>query len=203
MSLFFSIRLKEDNVDVSLIGVAQVMRDFGNQVDTYARVILEQEGKNATGNLSNSIRHEVSMRGDNIVVTWPTLAFYADFVERGVQGSLSSSLAPNSPYKFGTGSGEVGGLKPAIRKWIDDKPVKQWQDLKTGRFMSYESMSRLISRKVYLHGIAPTPFLRPAMREVYNKYKERLEEAFAGDLSVAIGRWIETQRDALTLKIKL
>ena len=201
--LFLTIRLREENIDVSLIGVAQVMRDYGSQIDSYAQAVLEREGKNATGYLSSSIRHEVSMQGDNVVITWPTLAPYADFVERGVQGSLTSRLAPNSPYKFGSGSGPVGGLKPAIRQWITDKPIKQWKDLKTGRFLSYNSMARLISRKVYLHGIAPTPFLRPAMREVFTLYKQRLEEAYAGDVSLAIGRWMRKKTETLNLKLKL
>lgn len=203
MSLFLTIRLKDDDINVSLIGVAQVMRDYGNQVDSRARAVLEREGKNSTGFLSESIRHEVSLEGENIVITWPSLAPYADFVERGVKGAKSSFLAPNSPYQFGSGSGPAGGLKPAIRKWIDDKPIKQWRDLTTGRFMSYESMSRLISRKVYLQGIAPTPFLRPSMREVFDLYKARLEDAFAGDVSFAVGRWMKKQTETLNKKIKI
>lgn len=203
MSLFVNIRLQNEEIRVDLDMVAGVMRDYGSQVDDRAKAILELEGKNSTGTLSESIRHEVVVRGDNVVVLWEGLAPYYDFVERGVRGKVSSSLAPNSPYQFGTGSGEKGALQPAIRKWIKDKPVGQWQDRKTGRFLSYDSMSKMISRKVYLHGIAPTPFLRPAISELFGNYKKMLEEAYAGDVSVAIGKWLQTKTDSQIIKIKL
>lgn len=203
MGLFMTIRLTNEDIRVDLDMVAGVLRDYGRQVDDRARAILEAEGKNATGYLSESIQHEVYMMDEQVVITWPHLAPYFDFVEQGVKGKLSSSLAPNSPYQFGTGSGPAGGLRPAIRKWIVDKPVGQWRDLKSGRFMSYDGMAKMISRKVYLQGIAPTPFLRVTMREVFENYKRMLEEAYAGDVGVAVGKWMRTKTDALTLKIKL
>ena len=204
MGLFITIKLQDEFLRVDLEQVANVMRDYGQQVDERARLVLESEGKNSTGNLSESIQHEVSVRGDNVVVSWPMLgAPYWDFVERGVRGKLTANLAPNSPYQFGSGSGPAGGLRPAIRQWISDKPLSQWRDQKSGRFMSYDGMAKMISRKVFLHGIAPTPFLRPSMREVFSTYKGRLEDAYAGDVSVAIGRWLKTKTDSKTIKIKL
>ena len=203
MSLFMTIRLTDEEIRVDLDMVAGVIRDYGKQVDDRARLVLEQEGKNSTGNLSESIQHQVTMVDDQVVITWPTLAPYYDFVERGVKGKLTSNLAPNSPYQFGSGSGVKGAMRPAIRQWITDKPVKQWRDLKSGRFMSYDGMSKMISRKVYLHGIAPTPFLRPSMREVFASYKSMLEEAYAADVSTAVGQWINSKTDSLTLNLKL
>ena len=37
------------------------------------------------------------------------MADYGKFKDRGVRGKSSSAKAPNSPYRFGTGSGKKGG----------------------------------------------------------------------------------------------
>ena len=68
MSLFMTIRLTDEEIRVDLDMVAGVIRDYGKQVDDRARLVLEQEGKNSTGNLSESIQHQVSMADDQVVI---------------------------------------------------------------------------------------------------------------------------------------
>jgi len=186
---------------VKLNKVYQTLNSYGAFVSRTARAILAKAGKNSTGNLSDSIEHEVSVDDQgNAVVTWPMEnAPYWVFVEKGVRGALTSNKAPDSPFQFGTGSGEVGGLRRGIRQWIVDKPVAQWNDKKTGRFMSYDGMAYVISRNVYLHGIAPTPFLMPTIQAQFTRYKKLLENAYAKDISAAIGNVL--QREVNNIKV--
>ena len=203
MGLFLNLKFGREGLKVPLRQVEHEMNTYGEEVTRRARLILEEAGKNSTGNLSASIEHEVRVSEDGASVVWPMLtAPYWIYVEKGVRGAINDSKAPDSPFKFGSGSGPKGGLRPAIRQWITDKPIGQWRDLKTGRFMSYDGMARRISRAVYLNGIAPTPFLRPTLNELFSRYKATLERAYTSDISVAVGTWINKQSQRI-VQIKL
>jgi len=203
MGLFLNLTFGQDGLKVPLTQVESEMNTYGAEVSRRAKLILEEQGKNSTGNLSDAIEHEVRTTENGATIVWPMLrAPYWAFVEKGVRGAIDERKAPDSPFKFGSGSGPKGGLKAAIRQWITDKPIGQWRDLQTGRFMSYNSMARRISRNVYLKGIAPTPFLRPTLNELFAQYKRRLERAYAKDVSIAVGTWIDKQQQRL-ITIKL
>lgn len=193
------------DVRVKLKKVAQTLNSYGNFVTRTARAILKSEGKNATGNLSASIQHKVVVdkKGNTSVVWDMEGAPYWAFVEKGVKGAMSANKAPDSPFQFGSGSGAPGGLRPAIRQWIVDKPVGQWRDLKTGRFMSYDGMAFMISRNVYLHGIAPTPFLEPTVKAQYRRYKKLIENAYAKDIGTAIGTILEDEASKIVVEYEL
>lgn len=205
MNLTLKVEILGKERNVRLNKVLQTLNSYGYFVSRTARAVLDKEGKNSTGNLSDSIEHEVGVDAEgNATVSWPMEgAPYWEFVEQGVRGAMTSNKAPNSPFAFGTGTGPVGGLKPAIRQWIVDKPVGQWQDKKTGRFMSYDGMAFVISRNVYLHGIAPTPFLFPTVRAQFSRYKKLLENAYAKDLSTAIGRIMTREVNNVVINFNL
>lgn len=203
MALFLDIKFGKKDMRVPMREVQKEMDTFGQAVSDRARVILESQGKNSTGNLSEAIEHEV-LNDDkgNVKLSWPmTNAPYWLFVEKGVRGAINDAKAPDSPFKFGSGTGPKGGLGNAIRQWITDKPVKQWRDLKTGRFMSYDGMARMISRSVYLNGIAPTPFLLNTLVEYFKQYKRNLERAYATDIAASVNAWVRQNSKAL-FKIK-
>ena len=82
---------------------------------------------------------------------------------------MNNKKAPQSPFKFGSGTGPKGKLIPAIDKWVVVKPIKDARDAK-GRFIPRKSLVRAISTNIYKYGIEPTPFIRPPMR----KYQEHL-----------------------------
>lgn len=202
--LYFRLKFEGGEINAELTEVTRLLSQMGAQIDAQARAVLESEGKNATGNLSASIQHTIDIDDDfNVRMVWADLAPYYNFVERGVRGAINDAKAPDSPFKFGSGTGPKGGLRPAIRQWINDKPLPQWRDRASGRFMSYDGMARLISRKVYLHGIAPTPFLRPAIREHFQMYKAGIERAYSVDLAAAVGVWLKKKTDDFTQTYKL
>jgi hypothetical protein len=201
--LAFTLKFGDERIVVDLKEAAKVFRTMGGMIDAQAQAILLEEGKNATGMLSESIKHEVMMDNTSVWIAWPDIMPYWDFVEQGVQGFISNAKAPQSPFKFGSGTGPKGALRPAIRQWIVDKPVGQWRDLATGRFMSYDGMAKLISRKVYLHGIAPTPFMRPTIRTHFTMYKKNLEAAYNVDIGNAIGVWLKSKSTEFIAEYKI
>ena len=154
---------------------------------------LKQSGKVSSGNLLNSIKKQVS---PTVVPTFELSILaedYAKFVDQGVQG-VTSSKAPNSPYKFGTGSGAKGGLTNSIEKWVKRKGLRRWRDEKTGRFISHNQIARRIIRSIWNKGIAPTMFMTKAVNQVMKYLPDDILKAYALDLEGQIYNDIKNQK---------
>ena len=154
-------------------------KKYGDAVVKEMRKILDEEGKNASGNLSKTMAHRFEIGNKTFELVFD-LAPYWDFVASGVQGAVSNKKAPNSPYKFGTGSGPKGKLVPAIDRWTVVKPIEAARDAK-GKFIPRKQLVRAISRSIYMHGIQPTPFVRQPIHMIFQKYQRRIAIAFADD----------------------
>lgn len=165
---------------LKLVRTQHEFKKYGNAVIKEMRRILDEEGKNASGNLSKTMSHRFQV-GDGYFELVFDLAPYWDFVASGVQGAVSSKKAPDSPYKFGTGSGQKGKLVPAIDRWTVVKPIKAARDAK-GRFIPRKKLVRAISRSIYMYGIQPTPFVRQPMHILLKKHQKYVTEAFASDV---------------------
>ena len=175
---------------------------FGSQVDNsqtikalndFAQNIVVPYMRNLTkskaydkGGLYQSIRSEVVEGGGNtgigageysinIVIDDPG-ASYFDFVDKGVKGTESSLKAPNSPYRFGTGTGPRGGLTRSITEWSQRKGLYKY------RFG--------IIKNIYKYGLKTRPILDPtfdyAQKLIETSYEERLEQGFADDMNLII-----------------
>ena len=109
---------------------------FKKYVIQQSKANLTKNGKKSTGNLYNSIDAESKVSQNSFELDF-LMEQYGEFVDLGVKGKTASSKAPNSPFKFGTGSGRKGGLTQGIDKWVKLKGI-QFKDKKTGRFLSYQ-----------------------------------------------------------------
>ena len=181
------ITLLEEDVTIDMPVLTKAFEKFAKEVMRRARISLAKGGKNSTGNLSDSLASAlyVDKRANQISLDFNAPdAPYWEFVDQGVKGSFSKRKAPDSPFQFGSGTGQEGGLRNGIREWIANKPIKQWKSTKSGRFMSYDQMTHLISRSVFLYGIAPTYFYSGSLERTFNKYKGALEDAIIEDYQV-------------------
>jgi len=161
----------------------QMFRDY---VIREAKDNLKRSGHNNTSSLANSIKGEV-VTEDAFTIVGFTMNDYGTFVDLGVKGKTSSNKAPNSPYKFGSGSGKKGGLTQGINKWVRQKGF-QFRDRKSGRFLSYDSTAYLITRSIFHKGIKPSLFFTKPFEAGYKKYIDI-------DLVKAFGQDIETMVD--------
>ena len=87
----------------------QMFRDY---VIKEAKDNLKRTGHNNTSSLANSIKGEIAT-DDKYTIVGFTMNDYGTFVDLGVKGKTSSNKAPDSPYKFGSGSGR----KRWLNKW--------------------------------------------------------------------------------------
>lgn len=140
----------------------KILQRWGEDVVKDMVAFLDTIGKTNTGQLAKSLRWEVREDGENLIMELKS-APYGEYVRLGVQGAgpfTKPNKAPNSPFKFGTGTGRPGGLRASIDKWVITKGLPGIRD-KKGRFIPRKSMVFLISRSIYRFGIRPTNFVFP------------------------------------------
>jgi len=160
-----------------------VIKRFRDYVIQQSRSNLTKSGHNNTKSLYNSIKGEI-VTENNFTIVGFTMDDYGTFVDLGVKGKTSSNKAPNSPYKFGSGTGKKGGLTKGINQWVKQKGF-QFKDRKSGRFLSYESTAYLITRSIFNKGIKPSLFFTKPFEAGYKKYIDV-------DLIKAFGQDVET-----------
>jgi hypothetical protein len=115
---------------------------------------------------------------------------YGAFQDLGVQGKNSISKAPNSPFRFGKGTGKPGGLTQGIKEWVRKRRF-QFKDKKTGKFLSYESTAFLITRGIYNKGIRPSMFFTKPFQAAYKNLPDELVKSFALDVEKLFDQQID------------
>ena len=164
----------------------QFLRD---ELNKFAKYVVQQSRSNLTNgsqpygsyndtkSLYNSLKGNVTptQKGESLSFE---MADYGKFKDKGVKGKSSSAKAPNSPYRFGTGSGKKGGLTKSMQDYVKRKGI-QFRDKKSGRFLSYESTAYLISRSIYQKGIKPSMFFTKPFEAAFKRLPDELVEAYS------------------------
>ncbi len=161
--------------------IQKALQDFAKYVIQQSRSNLTKGSSdygtyNDTKKLYNSLKGNVSVNKKGANLSFE-MADYGKFKDKGVRGKSSSSKAPNSPFKFGSGSGKKGGLTNGIDKWVRRRKF-QFRD-KKGKFMSYQSTAFLITRSIYNKGIKPSLFFTKPFERAFKRLPDELVEAYA------------------------
>lgn len=153
---------------------------FNKYVITQARANLTKGKRNVSKRLYNSLKGEVKVM-PNSIFSRISMEDYGSYQDQGVKGAASSTKAPNSPFKFGSGTGKPGGLTSGILGWVRKRRF-QFRDISTGKFKSYEETARLITRSVYLTGMRPTRFISKPFEDGFKRLPDELAEAYGLDV---------------------
>ena len=154
--------------------VQKLLDDFRDKVIKEAKQGLPRD----TGTLANSLKSYVKESPNSVQITFQ-MKGYGWFQDRGVKGVKSGKSL--SGYRFGTGSGESGGLTKGINKWVQRKKF-QFRDKETGRFLSYEQTARTIIRSIWNKGIKPSMFFTKPFEKYYKKLPKQVTEKYALDM---------------------
>ena len=114
---------------------------------------------------------------------------FAKYVIQQSRSNLTKggkNKAPDSPYRFGTGSGKKGGLTKGINQWVKRKGI-QFRDRKSGRYLSYKSTAFLISRSIYQKGIKPSLFFTKPFVAAFKRLPDELLQSYSVGLEKQIG----------------
>ena len=166
----------------------QAMQKFGGNVVKEGKGILKKKKKTTSGNtLYNDFDYLVTSAKDSV-----TLEFefggaedYWAFVDEGVRGAggykgSGKMRGAGSPFKFSTKMPPRG----AIDRWIVRKPLKEARQ--NGKFISRKSIAFLIQRAIYQRGLTRTQFFTRPFTQQFNKQTDKIVEAFADDLELAL-----------------
>ena len=163
-----------------LSNVEKELKNFAKYVVTKARMNLRSSDKNSSGELAKSLDSDIKVSKNSFQLSF-MMEDYGVFQDKGVRGKSSSAKAPNSPFKFGSGTGKKGGLSEGINKWVKRKRF-QFRDRKSGKFLSYDSTAFLISRSIYHKGIAPSLFFTKPFEKAFKNLDKDIVKAFRLDV---------------------
>ena len=156
------------------------LQAFNKYVIQQARTNLTKKDKNVSKKLYDSLKG-TSKVNKNSIENYIEMEQYGQFLDLGVKGKISSQRAPNSPFKFGSGTGKKGGLTEGIRGWVKARRF-QFRNKENGKFMSYEQTAQLITRSIYLKGTKPTLFFSKPFEKGFEKLPDDLVEAYGLDI---------------------
>ena len=161
--------------------------ETNNALSKFSKYVVSQAKANLTrgknkdlGNLHRSIRASLETSKNSFSLVFE-MENYGMFQDLGVKGKSGSERAPNSPYRFGTGTGRKGGLREAMKGWVSRKKI-QFREKESGRFMSYEATSFLIARAIYHKGLKPTRFFSKPFEAGFERLPNELIEAYGLDV---------------------
>jgi len=160
--------------------VQKELNKFRDIVVKRAKDNLVRQGKISSKSLYNSIKGNVKAMPNSFSMTFE-MEEHGLYQDQGVKGKKSPAKAPNSPFQFGRGTGEKGGLTKGINKWVRKKQF-QFTDRKSGKFLSYDSTAFLISRSIYNKGMSPSLFFTKPFEQAFQRLSSDLVEAYGLDI---------------------
>lgn len=153
--------MAKGRLDIQWNNLRRTLQDYGWYFITLARKHLEENGTNASGFLSDSMRWDVEIDDDMMTVgVW--IADYWYYVENGRKAGKMPPL-------------------PKIEEWIYIKPVDIRPD-ERGRTPSVRSLAYLIARKIGREGTSPQPFFKLAKDEARQHFEPLIREAIEKDI---------------------
>ena len=172
--------------------VDEILNKYGKYVVQQSKSNLTKDKKGG-GDLYNSVSYVIDKSQDDFLLEF-LMEDYGVFVDKGVKGKTSTypeTSAALSRFQYGSGTGKKGGLTKALYNpetkngWIKKKKF-QWRDKKTGRFLSYESMSYLIARSIYNKGLKANLFFTKPFEAGLKRLPDDLSKAFVLDIEDGI-----------------
>ena len=169
--------------------------DFKNVdevLNAYAEYVVDSAKKNlvderkSLGDLYKSVSYKYEKSQDLFLLDF-LMEDYGAFVDKGVKGKTSTypeTSAALSQFQYGSGNFPKGGLRDGIKGWLEKKRF-QWRD-KKGKFMSYDTMTYLISRSIYNKGLKANLFFTTPFEAGLQNLPKQLTDAFSLDIENAI-----------------
>jgi hypothetical protein len=181
--------------------VQKELERFRNYVIAEARKNLTRDKKNVSKGLYQSLKGNVKAMPNSFSMEFE-MNDYGKFQDKGVKGKDPSKVsknarikgqqAPNSPYKFGSGSasGQWGMFVSNIQKWAQKRNIRLRDDKGKYKKGGYSTIAQIIAGNIYNRGIKPSLFFTKPFEAAFKRLPEELVEKFGLD---AMNLFKETQ----------
>lgn len=162
----------------------QALNDFKKYVIQQSRSNLTKGGKNVSKKLYNSLGGEVKVNPNSFSLSF-SMEEYGIYQDKGVSGTKKKY---NTPFSYTTKFPPTKSLEESI-----SKRRFQFRD-KKGKFMSYKSMSYLISKSIFEKGIKPSLFFTKPFEKAFTRLPDELVEAYGLDVEDLLAYTLNNER---------
>ena len=181
--------------------VQKELEKFRDYVINEAKKNLNSLKKNDSKGLYQSLKGNVKAMPNSFYMDFE-MNDYGKFQDKGVKGKDPSKVsknarikgqqAPNSPYKFGSGSasGQWGMFVSNIQKWAQKRNIRLRDDKGKYKKGGYSTIAQIIAGNIYNRGIKPSLFFTTPFEAAFKRLPDELVEKFGLD---AMNLFKETQ----------
>tara|TARA_R110000868_G_scaffold146225_2_gene366972 strand:- start:92 stop:616 length:525 start_codon:yes stop_codon:yes gene_type:complete len=171
------------------VEVQKAVSRFGKSVVKESKRGLQSKGK-----LHQSIRSDVKKSKNSVQLSF-SMEEYGAYVDKGVKGAKDSSLAPRSPFRFGTGNSKGNKSMSAIMTdWVKTKGF-QWKDKSSGQFMSHKQMGFIIARSKYNKGTRPSMFFTKPFEAAFKRLPDELIKNYGLDVEKLLNKALKNIKE--------
>ena len=157
---------------IRLNNLRQVLLEVAKDAQETYRYQIALGGHNASHALADSAKAYVEHSGTLYEVKIDLLEYWK-YIEGGSQGTESSPAGAVWPAHF---------PPPwAIEKWINVKPIIP-QPMENGNLPSPKQLSYMIAHSIEKRGIEPFPALETTIEDIFQKWNEKIAEAWQKDV---------------------
>jgi len=172
--------------------VQKELERFRDYVIKEARSNLTRDKKNDSKGLYQSLKGNVKAMPNSFYMNFE-MNDYGKFQDKGVKGKDPSKVsknarikgqqAPNSPYKFGSGSasGQWGMFVSNIQKWVQKRNIRLRDDKGKYKKGGYSTIAQIIAGNIYNRGIKPSLFFTTPFEAAFKRLPDELVEKFGLD----------------------
>jgi len=176
-----------------LNNVQAFLDDYKDYVIKQAKSNLTRMKKNSSKTLYNSLKGYVKESKNSIQITFE-MEDYGFFLDQGVKGANPSKVsknakikgqqAPNSPYRFGSGTkkGTFDQFASSIARWAQRKNLRL-RDAK-GKYAkgNYKTIGYVVAGNIYNRGLKPSLFFTKPFEAAFKKLPDELVEKYGLDM---------------------
>jgi hypothetical protein len=151
----------------------EILNKFAKRVIQQSRTRLTKGKKNASKDLYNSLRYELTTSAAAFILNF-FMQEYGIYQDRGVSGKKRKY---NTPFSY------KDKMPPpkALDKWMVRRNIKGTRDAQ-GRFIKRKSLQYLLARSIYNKGIKPSNFFTKSFEQAFDKLPEDIVKAYRLDL---------------------
>ena len=172
--------------------VQKELERFRDFVINEAKKNLNSLKKNDSKGLYQSLKGNVKAMPNSFYMDFE-MNDYGKFQDKGVKGKDPSKVsknarikgqqAPNSPYKFGSGSaaGQWGMFVSNIQKWAQKRNIRLRDDKGKYKKGGYSTIAQIIAGNIYNRGIKPSLFFTTPFEAAFKRLPDELVEKFGLD----------------------
>lgn len=172
--------------------VNETLQKFAQNVVTQSRTNLTKQRKNVDKKLYNSLSYKLNVSPNSFSLDL-MMEDYGKFQDKGVKGADPSKVsknakirgqqAPNSEYRFGSGSarGKWSQFVTSIADWAKKRNIRLRDEKGQYKKGDYKTIAQIIAGNIYNRGLKPSLFFTKPFEKHFQNLPDEIIEAYGLD----------------------